>query len=126
MGSNSTIAWKASLNAHTAADLHVRPGPQSALVLRAVGAANDLRDTASLVSRNENDSAGLPAKTTSRFASRRVFLVQSCNVLNLCEDSKHGGAVTIHLTARNKFINRLSLAAVEPNFQTTLCHYADK
>jgi hypothetical protein len=28
-------------NAHTAADLHVRPVSQTALVLRAVGAAND-------------------------------------------------------------------------------------
>jgi hypothetical protein len=52
-------------NAHTAADLHVRPDPQTALVSRAVGAANPLRDTASLVSRNENDSRRVPAKTTS-------------------------------------------------------------
>jgi hypothetical protein len=27
MGSNSTLAWKASPNAHTAADLHVRLDP---------------------------------------------------------------------------------------------------
>jgi hypothetical protein len=91
-----------------------------------VGAANDLRDTASLISRNENDSAPLPAKTTWRFASPRALFVQSRKVLNLCEDSKSVGAVTIHVTAQNKFTNRLSLAAVELNFQTSRCHYADK
>jgi hypothetical protein len=53
-----------------------------------VGAANDLRDTASLVSRNENDSARLPAKTTWRFAQQRTIFVQSRKVLNLCGDSK--------------------------------------
>jgi hypothetical protein len=113
-------------NAHTAADLHVRPGPQSALVSRTVGAANDLRDTASLISRNENDSSPLPAKTTWRFAKRRAIFRQSCKVLNLYEESNHAGAVTIHVTAQNKFTNRLSLAAVELNFQTSRCHYADK
>jgi hypothetical protein len=91
-----------------------------------VGAANDLRDTASLVSRNENDSAGLPAKTTWRFASQRTIFVQSCKVLNLCEDSKHLAAVTIRTSAQNKFINCLSSAAVEANFQTTRYRYADK
>jgi hypothetical protein len=32
-------------NAHTAADLRVRPSSQSALNLKTVGAANDLSDT---------------------------------------------------------------------------------
>jgi hypothetical protein len=91
-----------------------------------VGAANDLRDTASLISRNENDSAPLPAKTTWRFAFKHAIFSQSRKVLNLCEDSKDAGAVTIHVTAQNKFINRLRLAVVEPKIQTTLCHYADK
>ncbi len=86
-------------NAHTAADLHVHPGSQSALVLRAVGAANDLRDTACLVSRNENDSAPVPAKTTWRFTKQRTIFVQSCKVLNLCEDSKHPVTVTFRTSA---------------------------
>jgi hypothetical protein len=64
-----------------------------------VGAANDLRDTASLVSRNENDSARLRAKTTWRFASPRAIFEQRRKVLNLCEDSKQGGAVTIRAGA---------------------------
>jgi len=51
-------------NAHTAADLHVRPVPLTALVSRAAGAANALRDTACLISRNENDS------TLPRFKTR--------------------------------------------------------
>jgi hypothetical protein len=39
-----------------------------------VGAANDLRDTASFISRNENDSASSLAKTTWRLArSARGF-----------------------------------------------------
>jgi hypothetical protein len=91
-----------------------------------VGAANVLRDTSSLVSRNENDSARAPAKTTWRFTDRWPIFVQSRNVLNLCEDSKYAAAVTIHATVQNKFINRLSLAVVEPNFQTTRYRYADK
>jgi hypothetical protein len=91
-----------------------------------VGAANDLRDTASLVSRNENDSAGLPAKTTWRFAYQRTIFVQSRKVLNLCIDSKHAVTVIFRTTAQNKFINCLSLTDAEANFQTTRCHYADK
>ena len=39
-------------NAHTAADLHVRPVSQTALVSRAVGAANDLRNTRCAASRS--------------------------------------------------------------------------
>jgi hypothetical protein len=44
-------------NAHTAADLHVRPVSKTALVSRAVGAANVHRDTSCPISRNGNDSA---------------------------------------------------------------------
>ena len=91
-----------------------------------MGAANDLRDTASLVSRNENDSARLPAKTTWRFAQQRTIFVQSRKVLNLCGDSKRRSVVTIPTIAQNKFINCLSLAEAEANFQTTRYRYADK
>jgi hypothetical protein len=91
-----------------------------------VGAANDLRDTASLISRNENDSARLPAKTTWRFAQWRTIFGQSCKVLNLRIDSKHAVTVIFRTAAQNKFINCLSLAEAEANFQTTRCHYADK
>ena len=91
-----------------------------------MGAANDLRDTASLISRNENDSAPLPAKTTWRFACLRAIFVQSRKVLNLCEDSKRRGAVTFLTTAQNKFINCLRWGEAEVNFQTTRRRYADK
>jgi hypothetical protein len=64
-----------------------------------VGAANDLRDTASLVSRNENDSARLPAKTTWRFTHQRTIFVQSRKVLNLCGDSKSTVAVIFRTSA---------------------------
>jgi len=64
-----------------------------------VGDANDLRDTASLVSRNENDSARLPAKTTWRFDQRRMIFVQRRKVLNLCMDSKHVVAVIFRADA---------------------------
>jgi hypothetical protein len=40
--------WEGVANAHTAADLRVRPGSQLALNLKTVGAANDLRDTLAL------------------------------------------------------------------------------
>jgi hypothetical protein len=80
-------------NAHTAADLHVRPDPQTALVSSAVGAANALRDTSCLISRNGNDSMWVPAKTTWRSSKRAAGFAQSGKVLNLCTDSKRGGAV---------------------------------
>jgi hypothetical protein len=113
-------------NAHTAADLHVRPDPQTALVSRAVGAANALRDTAWLVSRNENDSRHLPAKTTSRSQKQAAAFAQSGKVLNLCTDSKRRAAVTFLALAQNKFTNCLRLGHAEANFQTTCRRYADK
>jgi hypothetical protein len=64
-----------------------------------VGDANDLRDTASPISRNENDSAGPPAKTTWRFDRQRTIFVQSRKVLNLCEDSKHSVTVIFRTAA---------------------------
>jgi hypothetical protein len=85
-------------NAHTAADLHVRPVSQTALVSRAVGAANPIRDTACPISRNGNDSARVPRKTTSRSQDQAAHFVERGKVLNLCTDSKRGDAVTF-LTA---------------------------
>jgi hypothetical protein len=113
-------------NAHTAADLHVRPDPQTALVSRAVGAANALRDTACLVSRNENDSVHLPAKTTWRWRKQAAAFAQSGKVLNLCTDSKRRAAVIFLAIAQNKFTNCLRLNEAEGNFRTTPRHYADK
>jgi hypothetical protein len=86
-------------NAHTAADLHVRPESQTALVSRTVDAANLLRDTSSLVSRNENDSLRVPAKTTWRSPIRPANFVHSCKVLNLCTDSKRRAAVIFRANA---------------------------
>jgi len=86
-------------NAHTAADLHVRPESQTALVSRAVGAANLVRDTSSLVSRNENDSRRAPTKTTWRSPIRPANFRQSRKVLNLCADSKYRAAVIFRTNA---------------------------
>jgi len=80
-------------NAHTAADLHVRPVSQTALVSRAVGAANVLRDTSCLNSRNGNDSMLVPAKTTSHWQIRAGDFAASSNGLNLRTDSICGAAV---------------------------------
>jgi hypothetical protein len=79
-----------------------------------VGAANDLRDTACLISRNENDSERMPVKSTSHSQKRAASLVRNGKVLNLCAESKRRTAVTILAIAENKFINclRLSRAAV--------------
>jgi len=66
-----------------------------------VGAANVLFCTSSSVSRNENDSELLLAKTTWRFVKPRTIFLQSRKILNLCEKSKHASAVTIHATAQN-------------------------
>jgi hypothetical protein len=69
-----------------------------------VGAANALRDTSSFISRNENDSASSPAKTTWRFArsgrgfrakpqgfeSVRRFETQSrCHILRHTKNKNH-------------------------------------
>src|ERR1035438_3774637 len=81
-------------NAHTAADLHVRPVPQTALVSRAVGAANVLRCTSSPISRNGNDSTGEPQKPTSRPRNQSAVFSGCGKRLNLREDSKRRSAVT--------------------------------
>ena len=89
-------------NAHTAADLHVRPVSQTALVSRAVGVANVVRDTACPVSRNGNDSAGAPAKPTSASQNQATGFVCNSKVLNLIEDSMRRTSVTFSSTAKKK------------------------
>jgi hypothetical protein len=91
-----------------------------------VGAANVLRDTSSLVSRNENDSLQVSAKTTWRSPIQPATFVQSRKVLNLCIDSKCRAAVIFLAIAQNKFINCLRLSEAEGNFRTTDRRYADK
>jgi hypothetical protein len=91
-----------------------------------VGVANVHRDTAWSVSRNGNDSARLPVKTTSRLRERAGFLAWSAKVLNLCADSKCRAVVVFPAIAQNKFTNRLRLGAAEWNFRTTARRYADK
>jgi hypothetical protein len=91
-----------------------------------VGVANDLRDTAWLVSRNGNDSRRGPAKTTSRSPNQAVDFTASGKVLNLRGDSKYRAAVTILAIAQNKFINSLRSTTGIANFRTTHRHYADK
>jgi hypothetical protein len=60
-----------------------------------VGAANDLRDTACLISRNENDSAPVMTESTSCSPNQAANFVRGAKVLNLCEESKRRAAVTI-------------------------------
>jgi predicted AlkP superfamily pyrophosphatase or phosphodiesterase len=91
-----------------------------------VGAANALRDTSCLVSRNENDSRRVPAKTTWRSPNQPANFMPSRKVLNLCEDSKRRSAVTFRTVAQNKFINCLRSNEAEANFRTTARRYADK
>jgi hypothetical protein len=91
-----------------------------------VGAANAIRDTACLVSRNENDSQQVPAKTTWRSPTPPTTFLQSRKVLNLCADSKRRGAVIFLAVAQNKFINCLRSNEAEANFRTTDRRYADK
>jgi hypothetical protein len=102
------------------------PNLNPALVSRAVGAANALRDTSGLVSRNENDSSRLPPKTTWRSPTQAAAILQSRKILNLCEDSKRKRGVAFSALAQNKFINCLLSGKAEANFQTTPRRYADK
>jgi hypothetical protein len=113
-------------NAHTAADLHVPPRFSNRAGLKSVGAANVLRDTSCPISRNENDSARVPAKTTSGSQSQAVHWIGRGKVLKLRGDSKHATAVTFQTAAQNKFIIRLRLSAAQLSFQTTGRRYADK
>jgi hypothetical protein len=91
-----------------------------------VGVANALRDTSCPISRNENDSARVPVKTTSVRQIRQRFLAQSGKVLNLCTDSKCRAVVIFRTIAQNKFIKYLRWCAAEGNFRTTAARYADK
>lgn len=80
-------------NAHTAADLHVRPWFQTALIWRAVDAAKPLTDTSWPNSRNGNDSRQARKKITSRSQKWARLFERICNVLNLCGDSKRRSGV---------------------------------
>jgi hypothetical protein len=88
MSFNLTIAWKASPTRTPPPICTSAPGPQTALVWRAAGAASILRDTAWLVSRNGNDSRHVPAKSTSQPQNRAAVAARGGKVLNLCKDSK--------------------------------------
>jgi hypothetical protein len=50
-------------------------------------------DTSCLISRNENDFARLPVKTTSCLQKQAAFFACRAKVLNLRVDSKCGAAV---------------------------------
>jgi hypothetical protein len=113
-------------NAHTAADLHVRPVPLTALVSGAVGVANVVRDTACPISRNGNDSRAVTVELTSHLQKPAAVFALSAKVLNLCGDSNYRAAVTFHAAAQNKFINRLRWSAADRNFRTGARRYADK
>jgi hypothetical protein len=91
-----------------------------------VSAANGLRNTRRLISRNEYDCALRPQKSTSDRRASRPVLQQDDKVLNLRMESRRRAAVTIHMAAQNKFINRLRLIAAQKRFQSAGCRYADK
>jgi hypothetical protein len=91
-----------------------------------VGAANALRDTASLVSRNENDSPKASAKITSHPRKQAADFAANGKVLNLRADSKTGSAVTFLTNAQNKFTIRLRFCGAARSFPTSAHRYADK
>jgi hypothetical protein len=91
-----------------------------------VGAANALRDTSCLISRNGNDSTDVPGKSTSRSQKPAATFASSGKVLNLRADSKCHAAVRFPAIAQNIFIICLRLNAAELNFRTTDLRYADK
>ncbi|MGA8900837.1 MAG: hypothetical protein WB528_15285 [Bradyrhizobium sp.] len=59
-------------------------------------------------------------------ANRQAVFLQSCNVLNLCGDSKQKAAVIFRATPKIKIINWSCLTELGANFQTTRYRYADK
>jgi hypothetical protein len=91
-----------------------------------VGAANALRDTACLISRNENDSAEVPGKSTWRLQKSAADFLWSGKVLNLRTDSNCHAAVRFPTIAQNNFIICLRLNVAELDFRTTDLRYADK
>ena len=72
LGHEPTIALESVANAHTAADLHVRPVSKTALVLKIVGAASHLRNTQWQISRNPFDRSAAATLRTSCSATLRV------------------------------------------------------
>jgi hypothetical protein len=91
-----------------------------------VSAANGLRNTRRLISRNEYDCALRPQKSTSDRRASRPVLQHDDKVLNLRMESRRRGTVTIGVVAQNKFINRLRLIAAQKRFQSARWRYADK
>jgi hypothetical protein len=126
MSFNPTIAWKASLTRTPPPICTFAPGSQTALIWRAMGAANVLRNTSCLISRNGNDSTQPSEESTSHSQNQLSACGQSDKVLNLYEDSKRCAVVTIRVVAQNKFINCLRLSQAKTNFRTSDRHYADK
>jgi hypothetical protein len=126
MSFNLTIAWKASPTRTPPPICTSALGPQTALVWRAAGAASTPRDTAWLVCRNENDSARVPAKSTSHSQNQAMAPMRGGKVLNLYEDSKCRTAVIFLAVAQNKFTNCLRSSRSKMDFQTTDRRYADK
>jgi hypothetical protein len=78
------------------------------------------------MSRNENDSARVPDKSTSRSRNQAVESERGGKVLNLCGDSKYRTAVTIATIAQNKFTNCLRSGRAGMSFRTAGRRYADK
>jgi hypothetical protein len=69
-----------------------------------MGAANDLRDTPCLISRNGYDSGEIEF-TLAKL--RQPLSEREAKVLNLRDESKHQAAVTFLTIAQKKFIIRL-------------------
>jgi hypothetical protein len=125
-GSEPNDRLESVANAHTAADLHVRPG-LSPRWFQGRGRCERLK---------RYDQAWFPAtkmihlgclrKQLGVSPNRHAVFAQSCKVLNLYGDSKRKVAVTIRATLKIKIINWSCLTEGEANFQTTRYRYADK
>ena len=90
-------------NAHTAADLHIRPVSQTALVSRAVGAANVFRNTRCTASRNQFDSR---FGATPHASCGAVIVILESKFLNQRAESRASGAVT-NLGMAAKIFNKI-------------------
>ena len=106
-------------NAHTAADLHVRPNSQFALDLRTMGAANGLSDSTPYFACN--GCAGELYANGISFASaklRQRLSRYEDKGLNLRDESKRrNGGHKPHACAKKIFIKSLRLSGADGFFQ---------
>jgi len=93
MRCNSAIVWKAPLTRLPPPVYVFAHGSQTALIWRAVGAANDLRNTRCPISRNGFDFADVLRKSHWQLQNDGVIFARQRKVLNLRAESKRRQAV---------------------------------